>query len=336
MKKMLCLTLVCPLFWSCVSPIPIHRFEEEIPKLVPDYTTLDQWIAHPLKFDNSDLLPKNLLDDTLCLDSIDVFFIHPTTYLKGDQWNADINNKRINRKTHNSTIKYQANVFCGLANVYAPVYRQIHIHGYKDNNNGLKAFDVAYKDIENAFKYYLKHYNNGNRIVIAAHSQGTNHAEKLFTDFLLENDSILQKVELAYLVGMPVHSLIKNYPACDDPLDKHCFLSWRTFSHGFYPSYKYSDKIAVTNPVNWRRNGAASLYNSHEGILFRDFKIKHPKSLSAVVHQGLLWVTFESFPMQKIFERNDYHIADYNLFWLNIRRNFYERMRYKAEDKITN
>ena len=46
MKKLLCLTLVCPLFWSCVSPIPIHRFEEETPKLVPDYTTLDQWIAH--------------------------------------------------------------------------------------------------------------------------------------------------------------------------------------------------------------------------------------------------------------------------------------------------
>ena len=83
------------------------------------------------------------------------------------------------------------------------------------------------------FKYYLNHYNHGNRIVIAAHSQGTNHAEKLFTDFLLENDSILQKVELAYLIGMPVHSLIKDYPACDDPLDKHCFLSWRTFSHGF-------------------------------------------------------------------------------------------------------
>ena len=97
-------------------------------------------------------------------------------------------------------------------------------YSWSDNNNGLKAFDVAYKDIENAFKYYLRHYNHGNRIVIAAHSRGTNHAEKLFTDFLLENDSILQKVELAYLIGMPVHSLIKDYPACDDPLDKHCFL----------------------------------------------------------------------------------------------------------------
>ena len=96
-----------------------------------------------------------------------------------------ISNKKVNRRTHNSSIKFQANVFCGLANIYAPIYRQIHIHGYKDNNNGVKAFDVAYKDVENAFKYYLKHFNKGNRIVIAGHSQGTNHAEKLFTDFIL-------------------------------------------------------------------------------------------------------------------------------------------------------
>ena len=327
MKKSFSLILACFFFSSCVSKIPLHSFEEEIPKTVPDYTTLDQWIAHPDKFDNSDLLPKNLIDDTLCLDSIDVFFIYPTSYVRGDQWNADIADKKINRKTHNNAIKYQSSVFCGLANVYAPIYRQIHIHGYNDNNNGVKAFDVAYKDVERAFKYYLKHYNNGNRIVIAGHSQGTNHAEKLFTDFLLKNDSILKKVELSYMIGMPIHSLIKEYPACENPLDRYCFLSWRTFSHGFYPSYKYGDKIAVTNPINWRKNGAASLYNSHEGILFRDFKLKNPKCLSAVVHQGLLWVTFENLPMQRLYERYDYHIADYILFWMNIRKNFYERMK---------
>ena len=49
------LILACLFFSSCVSKIPLHSFEEEIPKTVPDYTTLDQWIAHPDKFDNSDL-----------------------------------------------------------------------------------------------------------------------------------------------------------------------------------------------------------------------------------------------------------------------------------------
>ena len=65
----------------------------------------------------------------------------------------------------------------------------------------LKAFDVAYQDVEKAFKHYLKYFYKGNRIVLAGHSQGTHLLQKLFTDYLFKNDSILQKIELAYLIG---------------------------------------------------------------------------------------------------------------------------------------
>ena len=326
MKK--CIYLITLFLLAKCSPvIPLHVFEDETPKSEPIYRNLNYWAAHPDKFDPSDLLPKNLIDDTLCLDSIDVFFIPPATYTRGDQWNADVNNEKLNRKTNKTALAYQANVFTGMANIYAPIYRQMHSHGYKDNSNGLKAFDVAYKDVENAFKHYLKYYNNGNRIVIAGHSQGTNLAEKLFTDFILLNDSILKKVELAYLIGMPINKLKASYPACDRPNDLNCFLSWRTFSYGFYPSYKHGDQIPVTNPISWMKNGSQSLYSSHKGVLFRNRKLKNIQSVSAVVNQGLLWVSFESFPMQKLYERNDYHTSDYNLFWMNIRSNFYERMK---------
>ncbi len=333
MKKLLCLITLF-LLAQCSSSIPIHNFNDEVAKDTPNYENLDHWIAHPNKFDQSDVIPKNLNNDTLCLDSIDVFFIYPTIYTKGDQWNADVNNEKLNKKINNTSIAYQASVFTGIANVYSPLYRQMHLHGYNVNNKGVnqlhnvyKAFDLAYEDVETAFKYYLKHFNKGNRIVIASHSQGTNHAEKLFTDYILLNESVLKKVELAYLIGMPIHKLKNKYPPCDRPNDLNCFLSWRTFSYGFYPTYKYGDDIAVTNPISWRKNGAQSLYSSHKGILFRSKKIKYPQSVSAVVNQGLLWVTFQSIPMQKLYEKNDYHIADYNLFWMDIRHNFYNRMR---------
>ena len=58
MKKLLCLTLVSSLLWSCVSPIPIHRFEEEIPKLVPFYTLTNG--LHIQKFDNSTYFPRTV------------------------------------------------------------------------------------------------------------------------------------------------------------------------------------------------------------------------------------------------------------------------------------
>ena len=95
---------------------------------------------------------------------IDVFFIHPTLYLKGNRWNADIHNKNLNKEIGNSAIKNQASVFLGIANIYAPHYRQMHIQSYYDLENGLQAYDVAYLDVKNAFMYYWKYYNKGNII----------------------------------------------------------------------------------------------------------------------------------------------------------------------------
>tara|TARA_Y100000385_G_scaffold5489_1_gene6048 strand:+ start:3180 stop:4202 length:1023 start_codon:yes stop_codon:yes gene_type:complete len=323
---------------SCSSSIPLHSIDEEIPKPAPEYNKIEHWIAHPNKFDASDLLPLNVINDTLCLDSIDVFFVYPTIYNKGDQWNADINDKELNLEIEKLALNNQANVFCGLANIYSPLYRQMHIHGYKDNANGIKAFDIAYKDIENAFKYYLHNFNNGNQIVLAAHSQGTHHLQKLFTDFLLENDTILKKIKLAYLIGdRSIQAFsIQDYPHCEKPKELNCFLSWNTYKSGISPTNYSGEKIPVSNPISWLNNGDASLYNEHKGILINDFKfiknesqIMHQKMLSAEVHNGLLWVDIERFRYLNLYDKllkGDYHILDYNLFWMNIRHNFYQRM----------
>ena len=107
----------------------------------------------------------------------------------------------------------------------------MHLNGYKDELNGIKAFNLAYKDIENAFKYYLENFNKGNRIVLAGHSQGTHHLQKLFNDYISINDSILEKIELCYFVGdLYVCSFsIKNYPICTNPTDLNCYLNWNSY-----------------------------------------------------------------------------------------------------------
>ena len=66
-------------------------------------------------------------------------------------------------------LKNQVSVFSGLANIYSPYYRQMHIQGYKDNINGLKAFDFAYQDVENAFKYVHSADDKKSFILISCH-----------------------------------------------------------------------------------------------------------------------------------------------------------------------
>ena len=321
------LKLLCLLFclWSCKSTIPIGDFSIQNNNANPDYSKLNCWAAHPLKKDYSDQFPKNYKKDTT-LSGIDVFFIYPTLLLSGEDWNARMDDEKLNKKINKTAIKYQANIFNELANIYAPVYRQMHIHGYRSPENGVKALNLAYKDVEMAFEYYLKNFNKGNRIVIASHSQGTNHAERLLKEYILTNKEIANKVELAYLIGMPIKEFSDSFPKCNNPLDVNCFLSWRTFASGHYPNYKYGNDIAVNNPMTWSNDSVESNFNLHQGILMKNNKIRFLNAVSAEEHQGLLWVSFQNIPLGKLFEKSNYHIADYNLFWSNIRANFIDRM----------
>ena len=341
MKKIRLFSVFLLVLSSCATKVPLNSFEQEIPKAAPDYSNIENWVAHPEISDLSDLKPKNLLSDTLTLDSIDVFYVYPTLYFNGLGWNAEIDNKKSKKKISELALKNQANIFSGLANIYSPYYRQMHFYGYKDNINGLKAFDLAYKDVENAFKYYLKNLNKGNRIVLVGHSQGTHHLQKLFNDFISHDDSILKKIELCYFVGdVFIQSFaVKDYPICEKPTDLNCYLSWNSFPYGTSFSHSKSDFISVTNPITWRNNEAASLYNMHKGILFNNYKIirggnklKQEKMLRAKVDNGLLWVEIENFPLLRLYNKvlkRNYHVLDYNLFWMNIRENFYQRMNKK-------
>ena len=105
----------------------------------------------------------------------------------------------------------------------------MYLQGYKNPVNGIKALDFAYQDVKKAFKYYLNHLNKGNKIIIAAHSQGTNHAERLLKEYILNTDSISEKVIFAHLIGMPIEEFSSTFKHCENPYELNCFVSWRTF-----------------------------------------------------------------------------------------------------------
>jgi len=161
-------------------------------RLAPDYHNLDFWASHPAKVDSADAVPaqSDLINLQEFVD-VDVFFIHPTTLMKNSKknWNAFLDNHKLNKKTDKTTIKYQASIFNESCKVYAPRYRQAHYRSYKaitkDNKNPKvkKAFEMAYADVKAAFQHYLENYNNGRPIVIASHSQGTTHSMKLLKEF---------------------------------------------------------------------------------------------------------------------------------------------------------
>lgn len=292
----------------------------------PSYDSLKYWASHPNKIDAADITEKTTGFE------VDVFFIYPTLYTKRPFKNfaADLADEKLNKKIQSTTIKSQASVFSGNATIYAPYYRQMHLQGYytknaKKKKEALSVFDTAYADVFNAFTYYLEHYNKGKPFVIAAHSQGTNHAERLLKEFILPNDTLKSNLLLAYLIGMPITNSFDDFEPCEAPHQTGCFLTWRTYGNKFIPKVR-GDSIVCSNPITFDSNLPESKVADHEGILFKDGELKNENSVIAEVNNGFLSIEIVTKPEKWIYRWDNYHIADYNLFWQNIHDNFEMRI----------
>jgi hypothetical protein len=299
----------------------------------PDYSSLNYWASHPWKIDAADNIPssiQNKKQDSL----VDVFFIHPTTYIDLKMsmgWNADIDNEVLNKKTDNSTILYQASVFNENCRIFAPRYRQANLKAFYtiDKNATDKAFDLAYEDVKNAFEYYLKYFNDGRPIIIASHSQGTLHAARLLKEFF-ENKKLEKQLVCAYIIGLPVFTnYFKELQPCKDSLQTGCFITWRTFKEGYVPEFVKKEKeIAyVTNPLTWTLNENLAPSNINKGGILRNFNKVIPGLVHAQAHGSVLWVNKPKFFGNIFLTAKNYHIADYNLFYMNIRENVNTRIR---------
>ncbi len=317
---------------ACSVKPPLSYDVDKIPTL-PDYANADHWAALPEKRDSADLVPETHLQNLQSEAVVDVFFLHPTTYTgdKGHKnWNAPIDDAILNKKTDAGTIRNQASIFNEIGRVYAPRYRQAHIQAYYDRTPkdiAKQAFDLAYTDIKVAFEYYLENYNEGRPIIIAAHSQGTTHAGKLIKEFF-DGKPLQNKLVVAYLVGMPVP---KNYfqqiKPCKTPDETSCFCTWRTYREGHIPKNRViGDSIAVTNPLTWTTDTKLAPQSLNKGAVLRKFhKGFVPNLVSAQINKGILWVNKPQFPGSFLLVTPNYHIADFNLFYANVRANVAER-----------
>lgn len=321
---------------SVTKPLPSG------PAPAPDYHDMKAWAAHPAIYDPSDSVPyplRPLKTDT----TVDVFFLHPTSYLDTKsidetrlaepaeqfRWNAAIDDSAINRSTDMGSMLNQASAF-NVFRVFAPRYRQAHIRSfYLDKQVAKPFFDTAYADVKKAFLYYLENENHGKPFIIASHSQGTLHAGRLIKE-LVEGKPLQQQLVAAYLIGLPVpDSFFTLLKPCGTPGETNCFVSWRTYKKGYEPPtlIKETFKAVVVNPLTWTSETGWVSRNQNKGAVLYKFNKPLPHNVGAEVHGNILWSSKPRFFGNIFFTRKNYHIGDINLFWMNIRENAVERGR---------
>ena len=324
-------------FTSCLNLLkPRRDFAAYTPAADPDYANDTCWAALPTRRDSADAVPRRSgLRDEQATAAADVFFVHPTTYYWRNAWNADLAKPRLNRFTDRSTIRHQASAFNAAGRIYAPRYRQATLYSFFDEQtpSGQAALDLAYTDVKAAFQYYLAHYNQGRPIVLAGHSQGTAHATRLLHEFFDHDPKLRRQLVAAYLIGFKVRpDEYQTIRPCPDSLATGCFVTYNSVAagHDFPPFHPY----AATNPLTWMLDTLLAPAALNRGGVGMDFKRLDPRVTTAQIHHGLLWVTppkpggYPRFLLPGRPElRHSFHIADYGLFYMNIRENAQARVR---------
>ena len=325
-KNFFLLTLIF-LASACKTSFKTALFTENNLPPTPNYSSNNSWAILPGHYPES----LNISEDTI-LKKADVFYIYPTllTDRKLVDWNADIWSEDVRNEVLQTAVKYQASAWSKAANLYVPFYRQAHYRIFFEpfKDQGIEAWNIAFKDVKRAFQYYLENFNKGKPIIIASHSQGSMHAKELIKIFF-DNKPLKNQLVAAYLVGARIlPNEFKTIQLMTKPGEYGGFVSWNSFKMGKIPK-NYVEWYAggvTTNPINWD-NSKNSLKREHKGLLSKDLNI-YPESLTVKVKDGLLLTSIPDIP-GKLFLSfiKNYHFADINLFWKDIQLNAIQRLK---------
>ncbi len=330
---------------------PKHDFDLAMKVPAPDYADEVNWAALPTTQDLADMIPAGIPDtDIRGSAPVDVFFIHPTGYLRGGDWNSSMDPDSATEENTQWMLANQASAYNGCCNVYAPRYREASIFAYLVMDETLmnQSLDFAYEDVERAFDYFLEHHSKGRPFIIASHSQGTQHARTLLSK-RIDGTALRDRMITAYLIGGGVTvkqvESMETLEPCREVSDLHCVIHWETYGEGGkHDGWHGPDELLCTNPISWNIDGERAGPEGHQGAVTPsgDFNIKiwgedkaegvefeplgepDPNHTWAQCTDGVLYVAEQKGGKYERYGRmpgKNYHGLDYALFFMDIREN---------------
>jgi hypothetical protein len=317
----------------------------------PNYANPDAWAALPGRPSAADVVPPDSNAGLEAGAPADLFFVHPTTYMAVRAKNARYDEPGATKeRIEFNVLGFDAAAFNACCRLFVPRYRQASIASFlAPRPRSLAAFDLAYSDVARAFDYYVSHHNGGRPFIVASHSQGSLHAMRLLQERVI-GTALQRQLVAAYLVGWAIPEDIERagLPVCRSALQSGCVIGWNTvtptqtldFMRGravFWLDGRYqllADKdIVCVNPLTWTKDGDApavanlgSLPPSRPG---EPMGPPIPQMTGAVCEDGVLHVFLTHEIRHYVGYRSrfgSFHRFDYNLFYVNIRRNAADRV----------
>ena len=166
---------------------------------------------------------------------IDCFYVYPTV---------------SNQPTPNATqtadpevvsiAKYQAQRFSTRCRVYVPLYREVTAVGVSSasQTHDTSGYSLAYTDVAEAWRAYLKRDNHGRGFVLIGHSQGSRMLRALIRKEIDPRKKVRKRLVSAIIPGANatvrkgkrVGGDFKHVPICTRAKQFGCVISYSTFN----------------------------------------------------------------------------------------------------------
>ena len=345
------------IFWDAASDrlmrmafMPNVAFAPLPDSTAPNYAWPQAWLSRPdLGSDPARWVPDG--ERATDRPQAAVFYIPPTTYLGRDHWNAPLSDADANARLK-LFARSQASAFNGVAQVWAPRYRQATLGAFLATGDprSAQAIDFAYRDVARAFDAFLKAIPADQPIILAGHSQGSLHLLRLLRE-KVAGTPLAARIVAIYAVGWPISIEADlpalGFPACAKPDQARCILSWQSFaepadprlvdayfdaSQGYAGRPRKGSHMLCVNPISGG-TGAGVAASANRGAL-----VPRADEIGADLTPGLVPARCTPEGLLSIGEApagfatyalpgNNYHVYDYALFWANIRADVARRLQ---------
>lgn len=334
-----------------IAFVPSTEFVAQDPLASNAYQDPTMWFSRPgigAPMDPSRWQPAGVPAATKPPANFAVFFVHPTSYLESVRWNAPLDDEQSQTRAR-TYLRGMASPFNRASEIWAPRYRQATFGAFLTDAEGAdEAIDAAYRDVAQAFDYFVDSVGPDTPIVIAGHSQGSHHVLRLLRE-KVAGTPLQQRVAMVYPVGWPIsieHDLpALGLPACATPDQAGCIVTWSSFaepaepdewfeifraSHGFDGQPRGDSPILCVNPINGTINGSAPA-SANLGTLVPNENMTSgelvPGSVPARCDpRGLLLIGDPPELGQYVLPGNNYHVYDIPLFWRNLQEDVTRRI----------
>ena len=294
-----------------------------------DYSSADNWVYFGVGDDKD----------------VDLFLVCPTVDTLDEEFMSLEND--VMKGYFAGALEMERGIYEESTRMYAPYYRQVAMNGYEqDLTERERRLAIAYKDVSDAFAYYLENENNGRPIILAGFSQGSDMVYRLMEEYF-GSEEMQQKLVAAYAIGWAcTEDMVKEYPQirpAQSADDLGVVISFDCEAPEVSETIvnPAGRKAYSINPLNWKTDSTPADKSLNIGSRFMKSSGKIKSEAEQLCgcyideERGALKVTDvtpEEYPaVISIFPDGAYHIYDYQFFFKNLQENVQHRVELYME-----